>query len=223
MQISTLNSLLTFAFHALTEVEVSGTENVPREGSAILATNHLSRIDSPLLFVTTPRRDLIALVADSYKTNPFFAFLVKTNGSIWIDREKADFSAIRAALDYLRKNHGLLGIAPEGTRSRVGSLIQAKPGVAMLAEKANVPIIPVAIHGTEDAMVKIRTLRRPKLVVRFGKPFNLPPMERENRDDSLQANADEIMCHIAALLPAHYWGYYRAFPRVQELALTGDS
>jgi 1-acyl-sn-glycerol-3-phosphate acyltransferase len=130
---------------------------------------------------------------------------------------------MRAALDYLRTKQGMLGIAPEGTRSRVGKLIQAKPGVAMLAEKANVPIIPVAIRGSEDAMRKILSLQRPKLIVRFGKPFMLPPMQRENRDVSLQANTDEIMCRIAALLPPEYHGYYATNPRLKEILSENEA
>ena len=69
---------------------------VPASGACILATNHMSRLDTPLLMVYTPRHDLIALVTDKYKTNPLFSFMVKVTGSVWIDRDRADFAAFRS-------------------------------------------------------------------------------------------------------------------------------
>ncbi len=216
----TLRTLLYRLFRFLTQTRVVGGENLPAQGAFILATNHMSRLDVPLLFVTTYRNDLIALVADSYKSNPLFAWMVQTSGSIWIDRAKADFSAVRAGLNFL-KSGGVLGIAPEGTRSREGTLIQAKNGVALLAEKARVPIIPVAISGTEIGVKRLMQLRRPHFAVCYGKPFVLPPIDREHREEGLQANTDEIMCRIAALLPPQYHGFYAHHPRLKEL-LSGD-
>ncbi len=216
MQPSTLRSILRSIIYALTRPEVEGAANVPLQGGCILATNHMSRVDVPLLFVVTPRPDLIALVADSYKTNPLFAFMVRVNGSIWIDRDKADFTAVRQAMDYVRKG-GILGIAPEGTRSRVGSLIQARTGVAMIADKARLPVVPVAIQGTEDCVTRALLLRHPRLKISFGPPITLPPIDREDREASLQRNTDEIMCRIAVMLAPRYHGYYAGHPRLKEL------
>ncbi|MCL4560693.1 MAG: 1-acyl-sn-glycerol-3-phosphate acyltransferase [Chloroflexi bacterium] len=215
MKPETLRVILGFLIQKLTRTEIIGAENVPMQGACILATNHMSRLDVPLLFVVSPR-PVIALVADSYRTNPLFYFLVKTSGSIWIDRAKADFSAVRLGLEHLRKG-GMLGIAPEGTRSRVGALLQAKTGTAMLADKAGVPVIPVAISGTEIGMLHLLRLARPRFRVCFGKPLILPPIEREDREGSLQRNTDEIMCRIAALLPEKYHGYYAGHPRLKEI------
>lgn len=197
-------------------MEVEGLENIPSSGGCILATNHLSRIDTPFLFISVNREDLSALVADKYRFNPLFALFVKVSDSIWINREIADFQAIRAGLDKIRKGC-LLGIAPEGTRSRIGELIQAKNGVALLAEKANVPILPVAISGTESAMYKIRHFQKPLIHARFGPAFQLPSVDRSNREESLTRNTDEIMCRIAAMLPEEFRGFYKAHPRTLEL------
>ena len=108
-------------------------------------------------------------------------------------------------------------MAPEGTRSRTRSLIQAKTGVAYLADKAGVPVVPVAITGTEKAVSTFFRLRRPPIQIRFGKPFCLQPSERHARGSSLDQNTDEIMCRIAALLPPEYRGVYAGHPRLQEL------
>jgi 1-acyl-sn-glycerol-3-phosphate acyltransferase len=216
MKPATLRSIMRFLFDRLTVHGTTGTELVPPTGAYLLATNHMSRLDLPLLFIDTPRPDLIALVADSYKASPFFHWIIRTSGSIWLDRDKADFSAMRAGMDHLRAG-GILGIAPEGTRSRVGSLLEAKSGVALLAEKTHVPVIPVALEGTEDCMSRLRHLQRPRMLVHFGAPIELPPLDRKDREGSLQRNTDEIMCRIAAMLPARYRGFYADHPRLKEL------
>lgn len=212
----TLFSILSFLVGALTVTEVINAKYVPAQGPCILATNHMSRLDTPFLMVSTPRQDLIALVADKYRFNPLFGLMVRATGSIWLDREKADFSAFRKAIVYLKQG-GALGIAPEGTRSTVGGLIKAKTGVALLAEKTNASIVPIGISDSDTAMEKLTHLRRPHIQVRYGKPFTLPPLDREDRETSLQRNTDEVMCRIAALLPEKHRGVYANYPRLLEL------
>lgn len=211
-----LYRFIHWAYHKLMVVEQVGLENIPRTGGVLLATNHMSRLDAPLLFINTVRKDVTALVADKYQKYPFFRWILNMAEVIWIDRSKADFSAFKAAIDYLRKG-GILGIAPEGTRSKEGALIEAKTGVALLADKAGVPVIPVGISGTEGALRKIFTLRKPHVQAAYGKPIHLPPIRREFREEDLQRNTDEIMCQIAALLPAPYRGYYANHPRLQQI------
>ena len=93
-------------------------------------------------------------------------------------------------------------------------------GIVLLALKTQAPIVPVGIWGTEGAISRIFTLQRPRLTLRFGPAFTLPPIGRENRAQLLQQYTDEIMCRIAALMPDKYWGYYRENPRVRELMNT---
>jgi 1-acyl-sn-glycerol-3-phosphate acyltransferase len=213
-----LRSIVHFLFKLLTHVEVEGLENVPRSGGAILSANHLGRLDSPLVFALLERDDATGLVADKYKKYILLRPLVDAVGGIWINREEADFQALRVARDYLQKG-GMLGIAPEGTRSRTGALMHPKTGVAYLAHKAGVPILPVGITGTEKAVRELFRFQRPRLTVRFGKPFTLPTLERGERSVMLRANTDEIMCRIAALLPEEYRGVYKEHPRLRELLL----
>ncbi len=111
----------------------------------------------------------------------------------------------------------MLGIAPEGTRSRTGALIQAKTGTAYLADKARVPVVPAAIYGSESAVRQLFHLHRPAIHIQFGKPLMLEPVSRSNREADLQRNTDEIMCRIAAMLPERYWGVYAEHPRLIEL------
>lgn len=217
MKRATLARIVRFLFHALTRTVYEGVENLPATGGLIVATNHLSQLDTPLLMINPGRsEDLTALVTDKYQRFGFMRWFVNTAGGIWIDRTKADFSAFRAAIDAIKAGRAV-GIAPEGTRSTSGGLQQGKPGTILLALKSEAPIVPVGIHGTEAGFNKIFTLRRPHFTARFGRPFTLPPVSRENREQAMQDLTDEIMCQIAALLPESYRGYYRDFPRVREL------
>lgn len=209
----------TFArliFRLFSRVTVTGLDNLPVKGSAILAVNHLSIIDAPLVFAIVPRPDLTALVAKNHRKNLFLRLVVNAVNGIWINRDEADSQAVRAARDHL-KGGGMLGIAPEGTRSHTGELAPAKTGVAYLANLARVPIIPVAVTGTYKGIQQILMLRRPRFHVNIGKPFELPPIDRKDRDQALQLHTEEIMSQIAVMLPSIHRGAYGEHPRTKEL------
>lgn len=211
-----LKLIIKGLFNLLTRVVVIGMENVPEQGGCIIAVNHMSRIDPPLVYVLLKRRDVSGLAADKYKKNPFFRMIIESINGIWINREEVDFGALREAINYLKKG-GILGIAPEGTRSRTGKMIAAKTGIAYLADKARVPVIPTAISGTDRAMHQLFHFKRPQLRVELAEPIQLPPLKRENRDQGLRQNTDEIMCRIAAMLPPQNRGVYAHHPRLNEL------
>jgi len=217
MQRNTLRSIVRFLFNHLTHMKVTGLENVPLQGACLLPTNHLGLLDAPLVFALVERDDVTALVADKHKKNLFFHWAIETVHGIWINREEADFHALREALNFLKKG-GALGIAPEGTRSRTGKLNHAKSGVAYLADKSGAPIIPVAVYGAEKPVNGLLLHGHfPYIHIQFGTPFHLPPLDRHNREQSMEHNTDEIMCRIAAMLPAAYRGVYADHPRVKEI------
>ncbi len=218
MKVETLHSVLGFLVRSLMRVEYFGSEHIPPTGGCIIATNHLSRLDIPILFVAPGRMDLTALAADKYKYYPFFRWILNVAKVIWIDRENADFGAVRASVEYLQRGVAL-GIAPEGTRSR-GELIEGKAGTALIAEKAGVPIVPVGIAGSESAVRKMLRLQRARVTVRFGPSFKLKAIDRDDRAGWLQRSTDEIMCRIAALLPPAYRGVYAYHPRLLELVAS---
>ena len=130
----------------------------------------------------------------------------------------ADFAAIRASVECL-KNGNVLGIAPEGTRSRTAQMIEGKSGIALIAEKTHSLIVPVALAGSESTFTKLFPLRRPHITIRIGSAFSLPPLpgESQGRDEALKADTDEIMCRIAAQLPEENRGVYGEYPRLKEL------
>lgn len=207
-----MKALLT----TLARVEFCGTENIPPDGGLIVATNHMSRVDTLLLFINPVRKDITALVADKYKKYPIFNWILEVGGVIFLDRDKADFGAFRVAVEWINKGVAM-GIAPEGTRSPMGLLQQGKSGVVLLAQKTGVPVVPVGIAGTDTFFRDLFRLRRPKVRLSFGPAYHVPPLDRANRDESLKRSTDEIMARIAALLPEKYRGYYKDYPRVREL------
>jgi 1-acyl-sn-glycerol-3-phosphate acyltransferase len=221
MKRETLRVIIHALLTTLAKVEYCGTENLPLEGGLIVATNHMSRMDTLYLFINPARTDITALVADKYQKNPLFKWILNTGGIIWLDRDKADFTAFRMAADVL-KSGVALGIAPEGTRSTNGQLQEGKPGIVLLEQKSGVPIVPVGIAGTDVYFRRLLTLRRPRVTLTFGPAFNLPPIDRSNRDESLKQMTDEIMCRIAILLPPRYRGYYKDHPRLLEMLASKE-
>lgn len=209
---------IRFLVRTLTKFTVINSENLPEKGGVLLTTNHLSRLDTPLLLAVTERDDLVAIVAKKYQKKPFFRWVLgKVGTMVWMDRERTDFSAVRDALRYLRAG-AIVGIAPEGTRSReFKGLLEGKPGAALLASRGAVPIVPVGIVGSEKINQHWLRLQRPPVTVRVGEPYTLPEMDREDRQAWLSRYTDEIMCRIAALLPPEYRGFYRDHPRLKEL------
>ncbi len=215
-----LQRLVRWLMKHLTSLEFRGAEHVPEKGGVIVVTNHLSRLDIPVLFMMPKRDDITALVTDKYKDYPFLRWFTESAEGIWIDRTKADFAAFNKALAVLNEGKAL-GISPEGTRSGTGALKEGKAGAALLALKSNVPILPVGLAGTEDSMAKLMALRRPHIVGQFGPAFSLPPLERADRETWLKRATDEIMCRIAAVLPEKYHGVYAGHPRLKELLRSG--
>ncbi len=213
-----LRTLIRFLFNLIAHVEVSGYEYVPTEGNFVIATNHLGIIDAPMAFYALDRWDLFVLIAEKWERNPFLRWLGKYFNFIYIDRYNPDIKALRKVMKLMDEGNNLV-IAPEGTRSRVGSLIEGKPGVSYLATRLGQPIIPVAIAGTEDKVIfgNLKRLKRSHVSLTAGPTFTLPPLPRKNRDEVLKQYTDEIMCRIAVMLPEKYWGVYKDHPRLKEL------
>lgn len=221
MKPNKLRRIISWLMRRLTHFEYSGIENIPSSGGVLIACNHMSRMDIPVLFLTPNRPEMTALVTTKYLKHPLIRWFIVTAEGIWLDRETADFSAFRKAVEALEMGKAV-GIAPEGTRSTTASLLEGKPGTALLALRAGVPIIPAAIVGTEDSVEKMLHLKKPYLTVQYGKPIYPPVIDRHNREGQLQRLTDEIMCQIAVMMPEKYHGFYAGHPRLRELLSEKD-
>jgi 1-acyl-sn-glycerol-3-phosphate acyltransferase len=201
-----------------TRIEVHGLEYLPETGGYVIASNHLGRLDAILTYYFVDRDYIIMLAAEKYKEIAVARWFAKQLNAIWVDRFNADLTATRLALKRLKAG-GVLVLAPEGTRSQSEALSKAWPGASYLAAKADALIVPVALMGTEDSKVfpSWKRLRRAIVLVRAGKPFHLPPLPNQGREQALQNYTDEIMCHIAAQLEPQYRGIYADHPRLKQI------
>ena len=208
----------------IARVNITGYGNVPETGGAIVVTNHIGRLDALLGVILADRDDFIMMIAEKYQKVAFWRWTAKKVDAVWLDRYETDFHALRVVYKRLMQGE-ILGMAPEGTRSKSEALAEGKPGAAYLAGKTRLPIIPVGLTGTEDRVVKdrLRHLRRLDININIGEPFYLPPMQRKNRDLYLQQQTDEIMCRIAALLPPSHRGVYADHPRLHELLVEQET
>jgi 1-acyl-sn-glycerol-3-phosphate acyltransferase len=218
LQKKPLLSTIRFLVRNLTKFNVIHQDYIPKTGPLLMTSNHLSRLDTPLLMSITDRNDLVAIVAKSYQKKPFFKWILERLGTmVWMDRENPELSSIREAMDYLRSGV-IVGIAPEGTRSRnFQGLLEGKQGAALLAARGSIPILPVGIAGSEKINDYFKRLKRPPVTMRIGKPYTIPAMDRDDRQAWLKRYTDEIMCRIAAQLPQAYRGFYADHPRLMEL------
>jgi len=217
MQRERIIKIIRKLVNALANLRVEGGEHVPDSGAFILVTNHISRLDTPFLMLSTTRQDTVGMVGDSYRKIPFFRWLLDGIGVIWVNREEYDFAAFREAADYLKRGW-IIGIAPEGTRSRTGKMKPGKPGTALLVKKTGAQIIPAAVTGTEEMTSRLLRLRKMDVRVRFGEPFQIaPPEPDEDNKAWLEKATEEMMCRIAALLPLERRGVYAENPRVSQI------
>lgn len=200
--------VLRAVMHLLARFEVQGAELMPAP-PLLITGNHLSYFDVAAMTPYLPP-GVIGLAAEKYRgtwMEPFF----RANALIWVKQFSADRDALKKALLVLE--HGAaLAIAPEGTRSKTGGLIQGREGAAFLATRANVPIVPVVVWGTE----KILKHPRPRVHLRIGRPYRLP--EGRAKGPQLEEYTERIMCALAALLPEAYRGVYRGHPLIDEMA-----
>ena len=188
-----------------TRREVVGLEDFPRRGPVILASNHVNLPDPPLLAVVLPRRIVYMGKIELWKT-PIIGPLYTLAGFIPVRRFEGDLAALRKAEKTLRQKQ-VLGMFPEGTRSRKPGLGKGQPGTAIIALRSGAPIVPVAVTGTEGVAVPRSFFRITRVRVVFGKPFELPK-DRRLSTEQVEQCTERIMKEIAALLPEEYRGFY---------------
>ncbi|MEU1281522.1 lysophospholipid acyltransferase family protein [Streptomyces sp. NPDC005805] len=202
---------------------IEGLEHVPAEGAAIIAGNHLSFSDHFLMPAILKRR-ITFLAKAEYFTGPgvkgrLTAAFFRSAGQIPVDRsgKEAGQAAIREGLGVLTKDE-LLGIYPEGTRSHDGRLYKGKVGVAVMALRAGVPVVPCAMVGTFEIQPPGQVLPKIKRVtVRFGEPLDFSRYEgMENEKAVIRAVTDEIMYAILDLSGQEYVDRYAAEVKAEE-------
>ncbi len=203
-----VNAFVRFLLKTVCKLDAEELQKLPRSGPVILTSNHTTNIEGPAIYVLIQPRHTTALGKRELWENPFTRLIVSTWDIIPVKRGAVDSGALRACLEVLAGG-ALLGIAPEGTRSRSGRLTRGHRGAAMLAVRSGVPVYPVAQWGFRDISENLRKLRRTPVTFRVGRPFTVRvPDGTQPTAGQLRQIADEMMYQIAALLPARYRGVY---------------
>ncbi len=178
---------------------VQGREHVPQDGPCILAANHASYFDPIALAMASPRP--VRFIMDrGYYERRSIHWVCRGTGAIPVENDPRDFGSLRRALLALRQG-AVLGIFPEGGRSDDASLKPGRPGSALLALRATVPLVPAGISGTFAAFSRHHRLpRRSPVSVRFGEPIRFPPQWRDNATkDHLEKATTILMERLLAL------------------------
>jgi 1-acyl-sn-glycerol-3-phosphate acyltransferase len=164
---------------------------VPKQGAALIVSNHLSLID-PFVVGFAAHRLVNFMGKEELFDLPVLGFLIRKLGSFPVDRSRTDPAAMRTALSVLKEGE-LLGMFPEGTRSTTGEMIEFRTGAARVAARMNVPMIPAALFNTNKAMPPGKFLRPARLAVRFGKPFELTELHEHPKDEQALERALELI------------------------------
>lgn len=176
-------------FGTVWRMRVFGTENVPRNGPVIVASNHVSYFDPPLLGTASPRRIEYMAKEELFRI-PLLGPAIRAVGAYPVDRRGSAASAIKRSVEVLRRG-GAIGIFPEGGRNLHGSA-EARAGVALLASLGKAPVVPARLLGT-SAATRLKPFR-----VYFGKPLYLPAERKASREE--MANfTDAVMQAIRSL------------------------
>ena len=200
-------SIARLQFTLFSRWSVEGRESIPARGPLIIAANHLSNADPPVVVASSNRR-LHSLAKEGLFKNPVSRWFFSHCLCHPVNEGRVDRNALRWAFKVLDRDGAVL-VFPEGARSRTRGLQPARPGIGYLAFKSQAPVLPVAVTGTENIPGFWR-IAFPfcKMSIRFGQPFTLPAIEGRLSREMLQQGADMVMERIAQLLPPDYRGHY---------------
>jgi 1-acyl-sn-glycerol-3-phosphate acyltransferase len=199
-------------FTLLAKVDrVEGIENVPKQGPAILMINHIALID-PIVVLHLLPRNIVPLAKVEVYDYPIIGIFPRLWHVIPVRREEIDRRAIQQVMAVLRAGEIVL-VAPEGTRG--DQLKEARLGVAYLASRSQVPVIPVAISGTTGfpTLPIYSRWNGPGAHVRFGHPFRYKSEYQHADREQLRLMTDEAMYILAQMLPSQQRGFYSDLSR----------
>lgn len=202
-----LRIVVTLILPLIARLRTEGIENIPAEGPVIIAMNHVAWVDVLLAALRVPRQFYYMAKAELFKI-PIIGFIITRSGAFPVRRGESDREALRSAERVLVEGH-MLVIFPEGHRTRGGPLLPGQPGAALIAMRNNVPIVAVAISGTQHVFKGFRYGPwAPRVTIRYSKPFYVQAADGKRGREAVARATDSIMRQIAGMLPEQYRGAY---------------
>lgn len=189
-----------------TRWRVLGREQIPDEGPLLVVSNHLSLADPPIMGCSINRQAMF-LAKEELFLHRIQRYIVRNYGAFLVRRGGMNRDALRFAEQWFGRGKALI-VFPEGRRSMEAQMVDAFSGSALIAVRNRVPILPVGIYGTEKITGLTWWLRRPRITVNIGRPFNLPSVNGKITKEQLAEFTHSIMARIAELLPGEYRGQY---------------
>lgn len=209
-----VRGLLDLVWGYYADVRVEGRENIPPD-PVLYVSNHLSNADGITLERALRPREVWFLAGVKLQKSTMTRLASEAVNTIQIRPGSPDIEALRRSVETLKSGRSV-HIFPEGGRSRTGALLRAKKGVSLIAHRAHVRVVPVALWGTEKLMpINDRNmggewLKHAQITVRYGRAVQLDELREETAgaEDERQAIADALMRRVARMLPPEYRGVY---------------
>jgi len=203
-----INSTLGLLFRIFLRIDDKDLRRLPQNGPAILISNHTSNIEGPLFYIRLRPRPTIAMAKIELWKMFATRMIMESWEAVPVRRGRLDRRALGRCTRVLQEGK-FLCLAPEGKRSKDGTLLKGQPGATWFAADKNIPIYPMVQWGCRDIFQELAHFRRPKVVIKVGRPFLVrTPEGHHAHSDELQVMTDEMMYQMAECLPAEYRGYY---------------
>ncbi len=210
-----LRAVARVLFRLLLHMRITGHQNIPTQGACIIAANHLSWTDVPLVPAFMKRPAVYMAKEELFYGK--MGWLVRLLGAFPVKRGEADRQSLRTA-DTLLKAGKIIIIFPEGTRSKIHQLAKGHEGLGMIALRSGAPVIPVAITGSEHALKKFR----PRVTLTFGEPMTLKPKGNKITREDIEEATSAVMRRIASMLPPEYRGMYAGKPVTEGIEIQTE-
>jgi len=189
MIFSLLKAIVRLVLLVLRRWEIKGMENLPATGGLLLVANHVSYWD-PVAIICACKRQVFFMAKSELFKIPLISYAVRSSGAFPVRRDVTDRNAVRTALRLLQAGE-VVGLFPEGTRSKSEEMLKPHLGAAMIALKAGTPVVPVAVSGTRGVFSKI--------TVYVGRPIHFQSVTKATKAE-LESISDRIMTEISQLL-----------------------
>jgi 1-acyl-sn-glycerol-3-phosphate acyltransferase len=190
------------------DYKVEGQENIPESGPMLVAPNHLSNLDPAIVAAALPRPPVFLAKQELFKFR-LGAMLMRAYGAYPVDRNRANLRTLNWINGQLLSEHRIAMVFPEGTRSKTGGLLRGHPGLAHVAISTGVPVVPIALTGSENLQNVLKVVKpTATLRLKIGKPFVVAESEVRLSRKRAADVTKEVMVRIAKLLPEDKRGDY---------------